>query len=145
MVDWRFGNPLSQGYQEEYQQGFIEVDPDAGIGFRREQFSDVNTIIRFNKLLTRAEAIDFKAFYINETRQGAIAFTYYDCELELNRTGRFVGKFTLPQQSNNYRLSCTISLDPVEYTQELLLAIHKGEVLTTYSDKVLMVRKEVIL
>ena len=102
METWKWGQIKLDGFRNEYQEGYIEVTPDAGIPFRRERFSDIQDIIQGNFTLDKTQYIDFMSWYKLNIRQGAIPFTYYDCRIGQNRVARIVGKPTFTSNSKYY-------------------------------------------
>lgn len=138
MEKWKWGQIRLDGFQNEYQEGYIEVTPDAGIPFRRERFSDIQDIIKGTFTLTKLQYIDFMSWYKFNIRQGAIPFKYYDCRIERERTARIVGKPTYSSNSKYYDVSITLTFDSeVFYFDRVLAAnsdiplIANGAYLTT--------------
>ncbi len=141
-VEWRFGNPLSQGFSDEEQTGYQELTPDAGIPFRRQVFTDIQNIVSFRLILTLNDYIDFKSFYRTDTAQGTLSFDYYDCRFDVTRTARFLGKPTYQQLSNNYEVSCTLSLEQAETTLVFNLLTEGGDpILTEAGENILVEQK----
>ena len=138
MEKWKWGQIRLDGFQNEYQEGYIEVTPDAGIPFRRERFSDIQDIIKGTFTLTKLQYIDFMSWYKFNIRQGAIPFKYYDCRIGQNRVTRIVGKPTFTSNSKYYDVSITLTFDSgVFYLDRVLAAnsaiplIANGAYLTT--------------
>lgn len=127
MINWRFGNLNLNGFSDEEQTGFSELTPDAGLPYRREVFSDIENLVQGQKTMTLAQYLDFKNFYRNETKQGTVPFTFYDCRVEQNRTARFVGKPTYSTLSNHYSVSVTLSLEPVTITSLFYMTTENGD------------------
>ncbi len=111
MEKWKWGQIRLDGFQNEFQEGYIEVTPDAGIPFRRERFSDIQDIIQGKFTLEKVQYIDFMSWYKFNIRQGAIPFKYYDCRIEKERTARIVGKPTWSSNSKYYDMSITLTFD----------------------------------
>lgn len=123
MEKWKWGQIRLDGFQNEFQEGYIEVTPDAGIPFRRERFSDIQDIIQGKFTLTRLQYIDFMSWYKFDIRQGAIPFKYYDCRIEKERTARIVGKPTWSSNSRYYDMTITLTFDSeVFYLDRVLSA-----------------------
>lgn len=123
MEKWKWGQIRLDGFQNEFQEGYIEVTPDAGIPFRRERFSDIQDIIQGKFTLTRLQYIDFMSWYKFNIRQGAIPFKYYDCRIGQERTTRIVGKPTWSSNSRYYDMTITLTFDSeVFYLDRVLSA-----------------------
>lgn len=111
MEKWKWGQIRLDGFQNEFQEGYIEVTPDAGIPFRRERFSDIQDIIQGKFTLEKVQYIDFMSWYKFNIRQGAIPFKYYDCRIGQERTTRIVGKPTWSSNSKYYDMTITLTFD----------------------------------
>ena len=46
MKEWKWGQIKLSGFQNEFQEGHIEITPDAGIPFRRQRFTDIQDIVQ---------------------------------------------------------------------------------------------------
>ena len=139
MATWRWGEPLSDGFSNEPQEGYIESQPDAGLPFRRERFTDISDIINATFVLTKSEYNQFRSWYVREIKQGSIPFDYYDCRIGETRTARIVGKPRYTSNSTFFNLSITLSLDPVIVTVDYALSTEDGKLITTEDDKVILV------
>jgi hypothetical protein len=135
---WRWGEPLNEGFSNEPQEGYIETQPDAGLPFRRERFTDISDIIQASFILTRSEKNSFESWYRREIKQGAISFDYYDCRIEETRTARIVGKPSFSSNSTYYTLSIILNLDPFIRTVEKVLSTEDGKLVTTEDGKLLV-------
>lgn len=122
MEKWTWGQIKLSGFQNEYQEGFIEVTPDAGIPFRRERFSDIQDIIQGNFTLSKTQYIDFMSWYKRDIRQGVIPFRYYDCRIDRERTARIVGKPQFTSNSKYYDVSITLTFDSEVFILDRVLA-----------------------
>lgn len=122
MEKWKWGQIRLDGFQNEFQEGYIEVTPDAGIPFRRERFSDIQDIIQGKFTLTRLQYIDFMSWYKFDIRQGAIPFKYYDCRIGQERTTRIVGKPTWSSNSKYYDMSITLTFDSEVFLLDRVLS-----------------------
>lgn len=122
MEKWKWGQIRLDGFQNEFQEGYIEVTPDAGIPFRRERFSDIQDIIQGKFTLTRLQYIDFMSWYKFDIRQGAIPFKYYDCRIEKERTARIVGKPTWSSNSRYYDMTITLTFDSEVFLLDRVLS-----------------------
>ena len=119
---WKWGQIRLDGFQNEFQEGYIEVTPDAGIPFRRERFSDIQDIIQGKFTLEKVQYIDFMSWYKHDIRQGAIPFKYYDCRIGQERTTRIVGKPTWSSNSKYYDMSITLTFDSEVFLLDRVLS-----------------------
>ena len=126
MEKWTWGQIKLDGFRNEYQEGYIEVTPDAGIPFRRERFSDIQDIIQGNFTLDKTQYIDFMSWYKFNIRQGAIPFEYYDCRIGQNRVTRIVGKPTFTSNSKYYDVSITLTFDSGVFMLDRVLAANSA-------------------
>lgn len=122
MKKWEWGQIKLSGFKNEYQEGYIEVTPDAGIPFRRERFSDIQDIIQGNFTLTRVKYTDFMSWYKYDIRQGALPFKYYDCRISRERTARIIGKPSFVSNSKYYDISITLTFDSEIFYLDRVLA-----------------------
>lgn len=123
MERWIFGSLLNNSFSNEYQEGYIEVTPDAGIPFRRERFSDIQDIVSGNLSLINQDYIDFMSWYKYNIKQGTIPFLYYDCRVEEDRVARLtLNKPQFNRQSNRWNVLVTLTFDSGAFTfsRELL-------------------------
>lgn len=126
MEKWTWGQIKLDGFRNEYQEGYIEVTPDAGIPFRRERFSDIQDIIQGNFTLDKTQYIDFMSWYKFNIRQGAIPFEFYDCRIGQNRVTRIVGKPTFTSNSKYYDVSITLTFDSGVFMLDRVLAANSA-------------------
>ena len=126
MEKWTWGQIKLDGFRNEYQEGYIEVTPDAGIPFRRERFSDIQDIVQGNFTLDKTQYIDFMSWYKFNIRQGAIPFEYYDCRIGQNRVTRIVGKPTFTSNSKYYDVSITLTFDSGVFMLDRVLAANSA-------------------
>lgn len=122
MEKWKWGQIRLDGFQNEFQEGYIEVTPDAGIPFRRERFSDIQDIVQGKFTLEKVQYIDFMSWYKCNIRQGAIPFKYYDCRIGQERTTRIVGKPTWSSNSKYYDMSITLTFDSEVFLLDRVLS-----------------------
>ena len=122
MEKWKWGQIKLDGFRNEYQEGYIEVTPDAGIPFRRERFSDIQDIVQGSFTLTKIQYIDFMSWYKFNIRQGAIPFKYFDCRIGQERTARITGKPTFTSNSKYYDVSITLTFDSEIFYLDRVLA-----------------------
>ena len=122
MEKWKWGQIRLDGFQNEFQEGYIEVTPDAGIPFRRERFSDIQDIIQGKFTLEKVQYIDFMSWYKFNIRQGAIPFKYYDCRIGQERITRIVGKPTWSSNSKYYDMSITLTFDSEVFLLDRVLS-----------------------
>lgn len=122
MEKWKWGQIRLDGFQNEFQEGYIEVTPDAGIPFRRERFSDIQDIVQGKFTLEKVQYIDFMSWYKFNIRQGAIPFKYYDCRVGQERTTRIVGKPTWSSNSKYYDMTITLTFDSEVFLLDRVLS-----------------------
>lgn len=122
MDTWKWGQIRLDGFQNEFQEGYIEVTPDAGIPFRRERFSDIQDIIQGKFTLSRLKYIDFMSWYKADIRQGALPFKYFDCRIGKERIARIAGKPTFSSNSRYYDISVTLVFDSEVFYLDRVLA-----------------------
>lgn len=109
-IQWNWGKPLIEGFSNQPQKGVVEIQPDAGIPFKRLQYSKIYDLATCNFVLNRSEYIRFMSWYKYELKQGIIPFTIFDCRYGIERTAKIVGD--VPQymtNSNYYNMSITIA------------------------------------
>lgn len=126
MEKWKWGQIKLDGFRNEFQEGYIEVTPDAGIPFRRERFSDIQDIIQGNFTLDKTQYVDFMSWYKFDIRQGAIPFEFYDCRIGQNRVTRIVGKPTFTSNSKYYDVSITLTFDSGVFMLDRVLAANSA-------------------
>ena len=143
MAEWTWGDFLLSNFKDEEQTGFIEVDPDAGLPFRRESFTDITNIVRGTVTLTRQNYIAFKDWYRNIIRQGSLTFDFYDCRVEETRTARFIGKPSYVTNDKYYNISVTLSLDTVTAYLDWNLLAEDGTPILTEAGENIIVSTEV--
>lgn len=123
-LKWVWGKPLIQGFSNQPQKGYNEIEPDAGIPFRKLNFTDVGDIATCNFDLTRSDYIRFMSWYKYECRQGTIPFEIWDCRYKRNRIARIVGDVPVYNtNSNRYNLSVTLFFTPEIVSQDFALAV----------------------
>ena len=84
MKEWKWGQIKLSGFQNEFQEGHIEITPDAGIPFRRQRFTDIQDIVQGSFTLDKLSYIDFMSWYKSDILQGALPFKYYDARIDLS-------------------------------------------------------------
>lgn len=141
-IYWTWGEILSNGFQNEYQDGTIEINPDAGIPYKRQKFSDTMDIIQGVFILDNIQYIDFMSWYKFNIKQGTLPFQYYDCRYNVYRTARVVGKPTYSTNSKYYNVAITLSFDSSIIYQERTLVANPDLVLIANPDKVLVANKK---
>lgn len=142
-VQWTWGKPLIQGFSNKPQKGYIDVDPDAGIPFRRLMFTDIYDLATCTFDLTRTDYILFMSWYKTEIKQGSIPFEIFDCRYGITRTARLVGD--VPQyntNSNHYTLSVTLAFMPDIINQDFYLIANEGDQLIVNSNDYLVISQE---
>ena len=138
MEKWKWGQIRLDGFRNEFQEGYIEVTPDAGIPFRRERFSDIQDIIQGKFTLTKSQYLDFMSWYKHDIRQGSLPFIYHDCRIDYDRVTRIVGKPTWSSNSKCFDMSITLTFDSGKFQYDRVLAANILLPLTANSDKYLV-------
>lgn len=124
MLKWIWGNPLIEGFSNQPQKGYSEIVPDAGVPFRRLNFTDIYDICTCSFCLTREEYVQFISWYKFDIRQGSIPFEMYDCRYGLERVARLVGDVPqFPTNSKFFNLNVTIAFEPSVINQERTLTV----------------------
>lgn len=118
MDTWTFGQIKIEGFQNEPQEGYIELTPDAGVPYRRERFSDIQDIVKGNFTLEKARYIDFMSWYKVNLRQGTLPFKFFDCRIKKERVARIIGKPTYTTNSKFFDISITIAFDSEVFYSE---------------------------
>lgn len=139
MLEWKWGQPLLSGFSNQPQKGYVEIEPDAGVPFRRLSFSDVQDIVTATFSLTREEYPYFYSWYKFDLRQGTLPFQMYDCRYGINRVARLIGD--VPQfQANSTRqnLSVTIAFEPSVVQENRYLTVGNYTPLIVNADDVLI-------
>lgn len=128
MLEWQWGQLKNSGFQNEHQEGYIEVTPDAGSPYRRERFSDVMDIVQGQLTFDRKNYIDFMSWYKFDTRQGSIPFEYYDCRYGVTRTARIFEKPTYVSNSKYFDINIKLGFDSnvIEQPRQLVANVLKG-------------------
>ena len=117
MLTWQWGNPLLEGFSNQPQKGYIDVEPDAGIPFRRLKFTDIYDICSCSFHLTRETYKQFMAWYQNDIKQGSIPFEMYECRYGVTRVARLIGDVPqYPANSKYFRANVTIAFEPLSST-----------------------------
>lgn len=141
---WQWGQITVNNYQGEFQQGFVETTPDAGIPFRRQRFTDIQDIFLGVFLLTKTELLDFKSWYKYNIKQGSIPFQYYDSQLGIYRTCRIIEKPTWTSNSDKFNISLKLTFDSGIFYQDRILVVNNSY-LTVNDGKALVVAKKLRL
>ena len=142
MIEWTWGKPLIKSFANQHQKGYIETEADAGIPFRRLQFTDICDFASCNFDLDRGEYIRFMSWYKFELRQGTIPFEIFDCRYGVKRTARIIGD--VPQytsNSNRYNMSVTLAFMPDIISHEFCLAVDDDNSLIINADDFLCVNQ----
>jgi hypothetical protein len=117
VLTWQWGNPLLEGFSNRPQKGYVDVEPDAGIPFRRLKFTDIYDICSCSFHLTRETYKQFMAWYQNDIKQGSIPFEMYDCRYGVTRVARLIGDVPqYPANSKYFRANVTIAFEPLSST-----------------------------
>lgn len=112
ITQWTWGGLLNDSYQNEYQEGYLELTPDAGIPFRRMKFSDIQDIVSGSLSLTDSDYTAFMSWYKHDIRQGTLPFQMYDCRIKQMRVARLtMNKPQFMRNSNRWNITLTITYD----------------------------------
>lgn len=140
MLEWTWGKPLIQGFSNQPQKGYSEIEPDAGVPFRRLNFTDIQDLATCNFVLNRTDYVRFMSWYKYELRQGTMPFKIWDCRYGIQRTARLVGD--VPQYSTNsnyYNLSVVIAFESSVETFDWVLVVNENDpLIVNENDKLLV-------
>jgi len=142
MEYWTWGKIKSDGYTSQFQQGFMEITPDAGIPFRMQRFTDVGSIFQGTFILDKNTKKDFESWYKFNIRQGSIPFKFYDCEVEQYRTTRIIENPTYNTVSNMFSISIKMMFDSEIFNVSRYLKVNNGSYLLVNNGKRLIVNKK---
>lgn len=130
MLEWTWGKPLIEGFSNKPQKGYSEIAPDAGIPFRRLNFTDIGDLATCNFILNRSDYIRFMSWYKFELRQGTLPFLIWDCRYKRQRVARIVGDVPVYNtNSNRYTLSLTLYFMPEVIWQDFRLVVNDTDYL----------------
>lgn len=110
-IYWQWGSINVSSYQSEFQEGFIENTPDAGIPFRRLRFTNIQKIFQGTFTLTPQEKLEFESWYKFDIKQGELSFQYYDCEEETYKTTKIIGKPAITANSNLFNVNIKLTFE----------------------------------
>ncbi len=139
MLEWTWGKPLIEGFSNQPQKGYSEIEPDAGVPFRRLNFADIQDLASCRFVLNRIDYIRFMSWYKYELRQGTLPYLIWDCRYGIQRTARLVGD--VPQyttNSNYYNLNLTIAFEPSVMTFDWVLIVNEDDALIVNDDDTLL-------
>lgn len=139
-LKWIWGKPLIQGFTNKPQKGYSEIEPDAGIPFRRLNFTDIGDIATCTFDLDRSDYIKFMSWYKYECRQGTIPFDIWDCRYQRERTARIVGDVPVYNtNSNRYTVQLNLYFMPEVISQDFYLVINDNDyLLVNYNDPLIV-------
>lgn len=130
MLEWKWGKPLIQGFINKPQKGYSEISPDAGIPFRRLNFTDIGDLATCNFDLDRSDYIKFMSWYKFELRQGTLPFLIWDCRYKRQRVARLIDDVPVYNtNSNRYNLSLTMYFQPEIILQDFKLVVNDTDYL----------------
>lgn len=145
MAKWKWGKALIEGYSNKPQKGYTEVEPDAGIPFRRLKFTDYYDIVTCSFVLSRKDYMEVLDWYRNDIRQGTIPFIIFDCRFGLERTAHLIGdvpQYTTISHSKYFNLQLNMAFEPALWVSEdMLLAEGNDIVLVVNEDDALVVNQ----
>ena len=139
MLEWTWGKPLIEGFSNQPQKGYSEIEPDAGVPFRRLNFTDIHDLATCRFILNRVDYVRFMSWYKYELRQGTLPFLICDCRYGIQRTARLIGD--VPQyntNSNYYDLNLTIAFEPSVQTFDWVLVVNEDDPLIVNDDDYLL-------
>ncbi len=122
MEKWKWGKIRLDGFQNEFQEGYIEVTPDAGAPYRRERFSDIQDIVQGTFTLDKMQYIDFMSWYKRDLRQGTIPFTIFDCRIDKERVARILEKPSWAPNSRYWNTNIKLVFDSEVFWLDRVLA-----------------------
>ena len=130
MLEWTWGKPLIEGFSNKPQKGYFEIAPDAGIPFRRLNFTDIGDLATCNFILDRSDYIKFMSWYKFELRQGTLPFLIWDCRYQRKRVARLIDDVPVYNtNSNYYNLSLTMYFQPEVIYQDFRLVVNDTDYL----------------
>lgn len=142
---WVWGDIKTNGFGNEQQNGFVEVSPDAGSPFRRQRYSDIADILQGTITLSKIEYLQFMSWYNFDIKQGAIAFSFYDCRIDEYRTARIINKPTYSTNSTFYNVNVNLYLEPITILEDFVLIANENQALIADTDKRLVVTRKLRL
>lgn len=139
-LKWIWGKPLIQGFTNKAQKGYSEIEADAGVPFRRLNFTDIGDIATCTFDLDRSDYIKFMSWYKYECRQGTIPFDIWDCRYKRERTARIVGDVPVYNtNSNRYTVQLNLFFMPEVISQDFYLCINDNDyLLVNYNDPLIV-------
>ncbi len=138
MLEWKWGKPLIQGFSNKPQKGYSEITSDAGVPFRRLNFTDIGDLATCNFTLTRIDYIHFMSWYKFELRQGTLPFEIWDCRYGIKRIARLVDDVpNYNTNSNRYNLSLTLFFESGIIYPNYRLIVGKNKYLIVNSNNYL--------
>ena len=143
MAEWTWGDLLISNFSDEEQTGFIEVNADAGLPYRREIFTDIQNIVSGTITLDKNDYLSFKDWYRNTIKQGTIPFDFYDCRIGQIRTARFNGKPSYVTNNIYYNISVTLSLEQVNAYIDWFLLTESGDYILTEDNNNILASTEI--
>lgn len=146
MIEWTWGKPLIEGFSNQPQKGYIEIEPDAGMPFRRLKFTDIQDLATCNFILDRQQYILFMSWYKVTLKQGTLPFSIFDCRYGIKRVARLIGD--VPQYntiSNYYNLSLTLAFESSFIVYERVLVVNEDDPIIVNSDDNLVAGLELSL
>jgi len=138
---WAWGEFQIKNFQEEFQEGCIEITPDKGVPTRKVRFTDIQDLVQGTFALTRSEYLAFLTWFKTTIKCGTIPFLYYDSRIEQTRTVRIIGKPSITTLSNMFNIAVQFAFDSnIVYMDRYLIANNKY--LLVNPDKPLIIGKK---
>lgn len=139
---WAWGEFQVNNFQEEFQEGCIEIAPDAGVPTRKVRFTDIQDLIQGTFTLNKTEYIAFLAWFKTTIKCGTIPFLYYDSRVEQARTVRIVGKPAITSNSNMYNITVQFAFDSNIVYMDRYLLVNATQKLLVNSEQPFIVTKK---
>lgn len=108
-MDWNW-KILKENYSAAVEDNIVEFTPSAGPNYRRLSKFSSNEIISGVLVLSVDEYIQFREFYVRDTKQGEDRFVYYDARYGAERYARFYGGISASSNSNKIEVNLSLWL-----------------------------------
>lgn len=142
---WAWGEFLVTNFQEEYQEGCMEISPDAGSPLKKLKFTDVQDIVQGTFTLTKAEYLAFLTWYKTTIRFGTIPFLYLDGRINQLRVVRIIGKPQITTNSNMFNVAVQFAFDSTIVYVDRYLQVNGNKNLLVNPDQPVIVGKKLRL
>ena len=139
---WAWGEFQVNNFQEEFQEGCIEVAPDAGVPQRTVRFTDIQNLVQGTFTLNKTEYLAFLTWFKTTIKCGTIPFLYYDSRMEQARTARFMGKPAIRSNSNMFNVTVQFAFDSNIVYMDRYLLVNATQKLLVNSELPLIIAKK---